>query len=191
MHHQVIALDQGRCRRLLVPDEDCAIRVLARLEALPGVAVLPADGGVVGRLTVAQNLWLALRYGRGREDAPTLYWEDLLRRALDRCGWPARQQRDWLNQPVGALDALERWRAGLLRHVLCPPELLVLDRVFLGLARQQANAVLAMCALLRSFHPFRTLLFLDVDAHELPILGGCMEPLHLPAGGGDVLAAFE
>lgn len=191
IRHCVISLDQGLCRRLLVPDDDGAVKVLTVLEAVPEVAVLPADGGVVGHLTVAENLWLALRYGRSREEASSLHWESLLQRTLGRCGWSVRQQRDWLHQPVGALDALERWRAGVLRHVLSPPELLVLDRVFLGRGRQQANVVLAMCSFLRQLHPFRTLLFLDVDTHEVPALDDCVSPLHLPVGRDDVFAAIE
>jgi ABC-type branched-subunit amino acid transport system ATPase component len=71
------------------------------------------------------------------------------------------------------LERTERWAVGFARCLLRPPELLVIDRLFAGLSRREANALIAVEAAYHQRHPFRPVLFVDLDSHELPALPDC------------------
>ena len=66
-----------------------------------------------------------------------------------------------------------RWTLGLVRCLLRPPELLVIDRMSAGLARLEADALIAVESVYHKRHPFRPVLFVDLDSHELPGLPDC------------------
>lgn len=172
-----IALDQGGRHRLVAGDGAIARDVVAALEDCPGVGVLPANGGLLGNLTVADNFALLLRYDDDVED----------RRARDRdldavlqlCGLtPERIAILAREQPMN-LERGERWKAGFARWLLRPPELLVIDRLFAGLTRRQADGLIAVEAIYHARHPFRPVLFVDLDSHELPALPDCRSATEL------------
>lgn len=166
-----LPLDQGGRHRLVVADSASAGHVVAALESCAGVGVLPADGGLLGALTVADNFALALRYG---SDLADIRRDELdLEAAFRLCGLPAeRVAMLGRAQPMN-LDRIERWTLGFVRWLLRPPELLVIDRLFVGLARRQAEALIALEMVYHRRHPFRTVLFVDLDSHELPELPEC------------------
>jgi hypothetical protein len=164
-----LALDQGGRHRLVVGDSATAHAVVAALELCPGVRVLPGGGGLLGALTVAENFALALRYDA--EDPRD--WEAELETALLLCGLPARRIATLGRERPMNLDRIERWTVGFVRYLLRPPELLVIDRLFAGLARRQADALIAVESAYHPRHPFRTVLFVDLDGHELPELPDC------------------
>jgi ABC-type transporter Mla maintaining outer membrane lipid asymmetry ATPase subunit MlaF len=166
-----LSLDQGGRHRLVIADSASAGQVVAALESCPGVGVLPADGGLLGALTVADNFALALRYGSEFDDS--LRDEQDLAAALKLCGLTAeRVAMLGRAQPMN-LDRIERWTLGFVRWLLRPPELLVIDRLFVGLARRQADALIALEMVYYRRHPFRAVLFVDLDSHELPELPQC------------------
>ncbi len=166
-----LPLDQGGRHRLVIADSASAQQVVEALESCPGVGVLPADGGLLGALTVADNFALALRYGSELDD--TLRDELDLAAALELCGLTAERVAVLgRTQPMN-LDRIERWTLGFARWLLRPPELLVIDRLFSGLTRRQADGLIALEMAYHRRHPFRTVLFVDLDSHELPELPEC------------------
>lgn len=171
-----LPLDQGGRHRLVVDHADAARHVVASLEACPGVGVLTADGSLPGAMTVAESLALALRYGQDVIDAKDDEREMEL--ALQLCGFaPTRILALGGEQPM-RLPRMERWAIGLARWMLRPPELLVIDRVFAGLTRREADALIDVQAAYHRRHPFRTALFVDLDSHELPALPMCRSLTH-------------
>ncbi len=174
-----VPLDAGGRHRMVVPERAMIRSVLAVLEAIPGVKVLPAEGGLLNDMTVADNLSLALRYGVVADAATVKNWEHTLHRAFRDCGMSeARISTIGRELPMN-LERSERWLVGFVRHLLRPGELLVLDRIFAGLSRQQANAMMAMEAVHHVFHPLHPTLFIDLDAHELPALPDCRSLIEL------------
>lgn len=172
-----LALDEGGRHRLVVEDIADARRVVASLEACPGVGVLTASGSLPGAMTVAESLALALRYGQEEIDARDDERE--MEAALSLCGLaPQRIAVLGGEQPM-KLPRLERWAIGLARWLLRPPELLVIDRLFAGLTRREAESLIATQSVYHRRHPFRTALFVDLDSHELPSLPECRSVTHL------------
>jgi hypothetical protein len=166
-----LPLDQGGRHRLVVGDSATAHAIVAALEVCPGVRVLPGGGGLLGALTVAENFALALRYDADPDDPRD--WEAELEAALLLCGLPAHRIAALGRERPMNLDRTERWTVGFVRYLLRPPELLVIDRLFAGLARRQADALIAVESVYHRRHPFRTVLFVDLDGHELPELPDC------------------
>jgi len=172
-----LALDEGGRHRLVVEGVADARRVVATLEACPGVGVLTAAGSLPGAMTVAESLALALRYGQEEIDAEDDERE--MEAALLLCGLtPQRVAVLGGEQPM-KLPRLERWAIGLARWLLRPPELLVVDRPFAGMTRREAESLIATEAVYHRRHPFRTALFVDLDSHELPDLPDCRSVIHL------------
>lgn len=166
-----LPLDEGGRHRVVVADSATASAVVAALEVCPGVRVLPGGGGLLGALTVAENFALALRYDADADDSRD--WETELENALLLCGVPARRIATLGRERPMNLDRTERWTVGFVRYLLRPPELLVIDRLFAGLARRQADALIAVESAYHRRHPFRAVLFVDLDSHELPDLPDC------------------
>jgi ABC-type lipopolysaccharide export system ATPase subunit len=166
-----ISLDQGGRHRLVAGDVAIARDVVAALEACPGVGILPANGGLLGNLTVAANFALLLRYDADTGDRRAR--DQDLDAALQFCGLtPERIAVLAREQPMN-LERSERWKVGFVRYLLRPPELLVIDRLFAGLTRRQADGLIAVEAIYHARHPFRPVLFVDLDSHELPPLPDC------------------
>jgi ABC-type branched-subunit amino acid transport system ATPase component len=166
----VIRLDHGGSYNLMCPHANEVETLVAELELTPGVAILPQDGGLLGRMTVAENLSLALGFGRADEESSQAEYEADLRTALRLCGVSdMRLATIGWEKPI-VMDTVDRWMIGLIRNILVPPELLVIDRVYAGLSRIQAKAVAGIEAVFRKYHPFRPVLWLDVESHVSHVL---------------------
>lgn len=174
-----LPLDQGGCYRLVAPDVGSIDAAVAALEAVPGVSVLPADGGLLGAMTVSANLSLALSYGVEVDAQTRRDWDHMLQLAFRLCGVSEERLRSLGSEQPMRLERMERWLSGFVLHVLRPSELLVLDRAFAGLSRRQAEALIALEAIYHEFHPFRPTLFVDLDAHGLPALPQCRKTVEL------------
>jgi ABC-type transporter Mla maintaining outer membrane lipid asymmetry ATPase subunit MlaF len=172
-----LSLDEGGRHRLVVADSAGAQMVVDALERCPAVGVLPGSGGLLGAMTVAENFALALRYHVDRDDPRD--WEQDLEIALRRCGLPAQRVATLGRERPMDLARAQRWTLGFARWLLRPPDLLVFDRVFAGLARRQADALIAVEAIYHQRHPFRPVLFVDLDSHELPELPDCRSSIFL------------
>ena len=174
-------LDRGGRYRIVAPEVTQLAPLFKALEAVPGVSVLPADGGLLGAMTVSANLSLALRYGVDADDATLRDWEYSLQQAFRLCGLSEDRIRSIGREQPMHLDRIERWLMGYVRYLLRPSELLVLDRIFAGLSRRQAEAVIALESVYHEFHPFRPTLFVDLDAHGLPEIADCRTTFELEA----------
>lgn len=174
-----IALDRGGRHRIVTPDAAAAQQVVAAFETWPGVGILPASGGLLGAMTVAENFSLALRYGADPQEDAASDWQHALQLAFELCGMTPERIRSIGRARPMSLEHIERWLIGFVRNLLRPPELLLLDRVFGGLSRRQAGAIIALEAVYHDFHPFRPTLFVDVDSHELPAVPDCLNRLEL------------
>ena len=172
----VLPLDAGGRHRLVAGHGDIARQAVEALEDCPGVGVLPADGGLLGNLSVADNFALLLRYDN---DADRSAHDQDLDAAFELCGLtPERIAHLAREQPMN-LERTERWKLGFVRWLLRPPELLVIDRLFAGLTRRQADALIAVEGIYHARHPFRPVLFVDLDSHELPTLPDCRSSTEL------------
>lgn len=172
-----IALDQGGRHRLIAGDGAIARDAVAALEDCPGVSILPASGGLLGNLTVADNFALLLRYDTDTSDRSAR--DQDLDAALQLCGLTQERIAILARQQPMNLEPGERWKVGFVRYLLRPPELLVIDRLFAGLTRRQANGLIAVEAVYHARHPFRPVLFVDLDSHELPALPECRSSTEL------------
>lgn len=178
-------MDEGGCYRVITSDTATLDALLCALEPCPGTLVLPASGGLLGGLTVAENYQLALAAAgesgvsataQGRLDRA---WDESLQHAFELCGMPPDRIAAIGRERPMNLGRLERWQAGFVRCLVRPPELLVFDRIFAGLSRRDVDAVIAMEDVYHRLHPFRSTLLVDLDAHELPAVAGCRSQVHL------------
>lgn len=128
---------------------------LASLPAFPQTVRVGRDGGLLGHLSVWQNLLLPLEY-RARDmrhvagDAALLF-------AL--CGESEANLPRLLDSYPDALPPYERRLAGFVRALLLEPEVLVLDGVFDGLAVAEKEKALRWVQVFRLRFPFRVLLY--------------------------------
>lgn len=168
-----LPLDAGGRHRAIIADAGMAQRLVAALETWPGTGILPAGGGLLGALTVAENFRLALRYHAEDDAAGLAELEADLAAALSLCGIAPQQALQLGRERPMDVDRRQRWVLGFARWLLRPPELLVLDRACSGLTRRDADALIALQSVYHRRHPFRPVLFVDLDSHELPDLPDC------------------
>jgi ABC-type branched-subunit amino acid transport system ATPase component len=174
-----LPLDQGGRYRIIAPDTAVVHDIVNAVERLAVASVLPAQGGLLGAKTVAANFALALHYGSDARDDLIAEWEDALHVALRLAGLSEeRITRIGRELPMN-LPRNERWLLGFVRCLLRPPELLVLDRIFSGLTRREAEALAVLELLYHDYHPFRPVLFVDLDTHELPAVTDCRQEIRL------------
>jgi ABC-type transporter Mla maintaining outer membrane lipid asymmetry ATPase subunit MlaF len=172
-----LSLNEGGRHRIIVEDAVQARQVVAVLEECDGIGVLTAAGSLPGAMPVAESMALVLRYHQDSVDSADD--ERQLESALYLCGLPAARIAGLGREQPMKLDRVERWRIGLARWLLRPPELLVIDRAFAGLTRREAETLIAAEASYHLRHPFRAALFVDLDSHELPELPDCRSLVHL------------
>jgi len=167
-----LPLDAGGRHRLIVADASAARLVVEALETYAGVGVLPAGGGLLGALTITENYTLALRYNSDQRsecsDDPELD------AALTLCGLSGERIAVLADTQPMHLERSERWIMGFVRWLLRPPEVLVVDRLFAGLSRRQTATLMTIEAVYHQRHPFRPVLFVDLDSHDLPALPDCL-----------------
>ncbi len=177
-----LPLDQGGCHRLIVPDAAMLSTLVATIEnSADTINVLPANGGLLGASTVAENFAIALHYATDSRDSVAREWDDALLLALQLAGLsPERIACIGHELPMN-LPHAERLLLGMVRHILNPPELLVFDHVFATLTRREAEAFIALERLFHTYHPFRPTLFIDLDTHGLPELPDCRQQVRLEA----------
>lgn len=166
-----LALDHGGGSRIVVAHSDDVPPILHSLEPLSGVSVLPADGGLLGGMSVAGHFALALgQHGAAHEDDARTASEHRLLMAWQMCGVGEAQARRLGRALPQTLTRGERWLAGLVLQMLRPLEVLVVDRAFAQLSRREMAQACGHLEAFRRFHPFRPLLMIDVDVPGLPEL---------------------
>ncbi|PKO83781.1 MAG: hypothetical protein CVU17_06775 [Betaproteobacteria bacterium HGW-Betaproteobacteria-11] len=154
-----LALDRGERQRLVVSDAAAADALVATLAECPETGLLPADGGLPGGLTVAENLSLALAWDA--TFSPQSF-DILLLQAFAWCGFGQDRLGQLGRRRLLELSPAERWRIGLLRFLVRPPELLVFDRLAAACSLAEAKTMAEGIALYHAVHPFRSSLRIDL-----------------------------
>ena len=130
----VSGLVRARSGRVLLDGRDIggeAVEAIVRL----GVAHVPEGRGVIGELTVEENLRLGGRW-RGARDATEVF--DLFPRLRER-----------VRQPASTLSGGERQMLALGRALMARPRLLLLDEPSLGLAPRVTAQIMGLLRDLR------------------------------------------
>lgn len=135
-------------------------RVEALLEQLllsPGTHVADSVGGLVGDISVLENIALPAVYHR------YLPPSDIERLALDAfgdCGVDRDEAENMLHKRPAELDPFEKRLAGFVRCLLAGPRLLVYSRFFDGLTRMEMARAAALNAVYCTRHPQATAVYL-------------------------------
>jgi len=163
-----LARGHGGVYRALAGQAQIVESVVAACDCVEGVHVMPGDGGWLATMPFAAQLALALRHGVPDRIEEADDTQQRLAMALRVCQVDEAQLRSWMTQPAQRMPRMLRWRMGLVLRLVRPAELLVLERAFAGLSRQQAQTVLDLVEAYQQIYPFRPLLLLDLDTHDLP-----------------------
>lgn len=162
-----LAFDRGERQRLVVSDAAAADALVAALDECPETGILPSGGGLPGGLTVAENLALALAWNA---PAATQTVDALLQSAFEWCGFSDGYIGQLGRRRLLELSPAERWRIGLVRFLVRPPELLVFDRLAAGCSSAEAKTVEDGIALYHAVHPFRSSVRIDLAGPMAPAL---------------------
>lgn len=159
-----IDVEAGGVHRLVCDDPRMLAELVEALGELPGVSVLPPDGGLLGGMTVGANLALAL--SDGVRPAPVSLDEPLTQ--LLSAAMPAQRMAQLHRLSVSDLNPLEAWTVGWVIDVLralgrhaTRTDLLVLDRPATHLNHTQQQVMMTMVAQHSRAYPQHTLLWLE------------------------------
>lgn len=167
-HRLEIALDHGEQAHLVLTEAAAADALATALALSPRIGLLPADGGLPATLPVAESLALALTWDG--EPALGSTWDRRLEQAFDLCGFTAIERATLSRQRPLELTRSTRWRLGLIRYLVRPPELLVCDRTFAGLSPAEADIANNGMAIFHALHPFRAMLRIDLAARARHVI---------------------
>jgi ABC-type multidrug transport system ATPase subunit len=144
--------------------EGPAIGALAELLRVSSgnVAVAFEDGGLLQSLDAWSNTLLPVSYHAPEEAASAE------RRARGILAALGRTPEDFIGRPGSSLSLYERRLLGFVRAMLVEPELLVLDRLFEELGREERQGISACVDLFGLRYPLRRMLYLGLSDVNLP-----------------------
>lgn len=154
-------LDRGRHYRVVASRPEARRALINALGDTGLTALVPGDGGLIGNLTVLENILLPGLW-QGRESRPVLAAEARawLARLGAREGLAARLPEE--------LTRFECRLAAYVRGLLANPEVLVFEGLFQGLDRTDSAAAEALAVTYRRHFPFRTAIDVEPDSLGLP-----------------------
>lgn len=126
------------------------------------VAIAFEDGGLLQSLDAWQNTLLPVAYHAAHEV------QVALRRAHAILSALGRKPEDFIGRPGNSLSLYDRRFAGFVRAMLVEPELLVLDRLFEELGRDERQGIAACIDLFASRYPLRRMLYMGFSEVNLP-----------------------
>ena len=126
------------------------------------VAIAFEDGGLLQSLDAWQNTLLPVAYHASHEV------DVAVRRARAIFTALGRRPEEFAGRPGSSLSLYERRLAGFVRAMLVEPELLVLDRLFEELGRDERQGIAACIDLFGARYPLRRLLYLGFSEVNLP-----------------------
>lgn len=160
---QAWPIDQGQSHTLLADDPSVLTQLAQAAQDLPGVTVLPSDGGLLSALTVGTNLALALS---DEGQLASASWDAPLNAALTLAEWPADQLARLHRLIPADLSPFACWTLGWVVAYLRGPQVLVLDQPLAGLGHAQQASVLRLMARYHQRHKHGLVLWLQ----QLPSL---------------------
>jgi len=126
------------------------------------VAIAFEDGGLLQSLDAWRNTLLPVAYHAAEETQTAERRARGILAALDRT------PEDFIGRPGNALSLYERRLAGFIRAMLVEPELLVLDRLFEELGREERQGIAACIDLFGMRYPLRRMLYVGFSDVNLP-----------------------
>jgi len=126
------------------------------------VAIAFEDGGLLQSLDAWQNTLLPVAYHAAHEV------DVAVRRAHAIFAALGRRPAEFIGRPGNSLSLYDRRFAGFVRAMLVEPELLVLDRLFEELGRDERQGIAACIDLFGSRYPLRRVLYLGLSEVNLP-----------------------
>lgn len=157
-------LEVGASYCLILHSEVRRKQMLDTLASKPSTAVVAYDGGLISNLTLRENLLLPAAY----HAAASL--GDLAGRIteiLSRCGLHGDAEADaLLGLLPGEASLYQKRLAGFVRAMLQEPDLMIYDRIFDGVAREDAERIVRFDALFHLYFPFRTSVLLSYGERE-------------------------
>lgn len=154
-------LERGYSYCIVMQSDVQREELLQELSAQREAVVVAHDGGLISNLNIWENLSLPIHYhssqiGDGLEGKVV----ELFR----QCGLPGDAEvRLLLGKLPGELPLYEKRLAGFVRAMLVEPELMVYDRIYDGLARDDAERVAHFDKLFHLYFPFRISVLLSFD----------------------------
>ena len=165
-----LALDCGTTYQIICHTSDQAQSIFDRLVQSSGLAIVSQNGGLIGDLSVRENLSLPSSYHDNRSSLANLERDAL--ELLGACDM-SESAAQWMCSTPASLSQIDRRLVAYVRALLSRPEILVFDHVFEGLTRSEVDRVLNWREVFHRNFPFRTLIFVDRDFHGLPQLLNC------------------
>ena len=126
------------------------------------VAIAFEDGGLLQSLDAWGNTLLPVMYHAAQEAAQA---ERRARGVLAALG---RKPMEFAGQPGNSLSLYERRLLGFVRAMLVEPQLLVLDRLFEDLGREEREGIAACVDLFAMRYPLRRMLYVGFSEVNLP-----------------------
>lgn len=155
------SLRRGRSYCIVIDSAEQRERLLEQFSALESSALVAHDGGLIGNLSIWENLFLPIGYhslqivGGPREKAVEL---------LVKCGIENGEKMDnLLRRLPDELSLFEKRLSGFVRAMLMEPELMIYDTIFEGLTREDARNAAEFNRLFHLYFPFRTSILLSFD----------------------------
>lgn len=138
--------------------------LLQGLAGQPGAAVVSEKGGLISNLRIWENILLPVQYHdvqiSGGADAK-------IAQLFAQCGLgDPEQQTELLRKLPDQLTSYERRLVGFVRAMLVEPELLVLDCIYEGLAKEDADKVGHFDRIFHLYFPFRTSVLISFEEHR-------------------------
>jgi len=133
-----IAPGTGANYRVVAQDAMVCSRLIADVLRSPHSELLPRSGGLLSNLSVLENVVLPAVYHR--RVARTKLAERVYR-DFDACGIARAEAEELCSRAVSGLTLFERRLAALVRALVMRPALLVMERVFEGLAAPDIQRV--------------------------------------------------
>ncbi len=162
----------GATYRLVVRDASTCERLIADMLLNAQCQLVPRTGGLVSNLSVLENVVLPSIY-HGRVARPQL--AELVYREFDDCGVARDAAEALCAKAVETLSPFERRLAALVRALMMRPTLLVMERLFEGLATEAMHEVARFPDHYRRSVPSGTVVMLDLAGMVCPPIAADFE----------------
>lgn len=157
----------GLTYRVIAHDATACRRIAHNFLEYPAAELVPHAGGLLANLSVLENVLLPVVYHRGVNGAEL---EALVYAGFQACGVDREGADALCARSAFELDRFERRLVAVVRSLLMRPSLLVLERLFEGLAEDEMERAALFSSCYRRVVDNGTLVYLDVAGMPGPVL---------------------